>query len=184
MPGDHLGRSECRHGDQVVDARQVNPWLPRPAGRGPHLAAWRLPSRTPGALLSGWRAAKAVAARVPGCASCARNARLAVRGPGLRAPPLMSAVNTAILRYGRAVIPCQRRRHGGLGRRAHGAVMPGEPGGNRQPVRRGPKSRPAEATTGSGRRSCRRRTGLRAMTSAQPRDHCCRRHETPHGVRC
>ncbi len=106
MPGDHLGRSECRHGDQVVDARQVHRSLPGPPASA-HLAAWRLPSRTPGASLSDWRAAKAVAARVPGPASCARNARLAVRGPGLRERPPMSAVNTVILRYGRAVIRCQ-----------------------------------------------------------------------------
>ena len=150
--------------------------VPRPskrtaAGRGPHLAAWRLPSRTPGALLSDWRAAKAVAARVPGPASCARNARLAVRGPGLRARPPMSAVNTVILRYGRAVIPCQRRRRG-RSRQAcpRRPVMPGEPGGNRQPVRRGPKSRPAEATTRSGRRSC-RRWSLAADMSSAPRHH-------------
>ena len=25
-------RSECRHGDQVADARQVHPWLPGPPG--------------------------------------------------------------------------------------------------------------------------------------------------------
>ena len=122
----------------------------------------------PGALLSDWRAAKAVAARVPGPASCARNARLAVRGPGLREHPPKSAVNTVILRYGRAATPCQRRRRG-RSRQAcpRRPVMPGEPGGNRQPVRRGPKSRPGEATTRSGRRSC-RRWSLAADRSSAP----------------
>ena len=121
----------------------------------------------PGALLSDWRAAKAVAARLPGTASCARTHSL-LRGPGLRAHPPMSAVNTVILRYGRAVIPSQRRRRG-RSRQAcpRRPVMPGEPGGNRQPVRWGPKSRPAEATTRSGRRSC-RRWSLAADISSVP----------------
>ena len=134
--------------------RYTHGYPARRAGSTP--CRWRLPSRTPGALLSDWRAAKAVAARVPGPASCARNARLAVCGPACAHASPMSAVNTVILRYGRAVAPCQRRRRGRTRRLAHGAAMPGEPGGNRQPVRRGPKPRPAEATMRSGQRSCRR----------------------------
>ena len=93
---------------------------------------WRLPSRTPGALLSDWRAAKAVAARVLGPASCARNARLAVCGPACAHASPMSAVNTVILRYGRAAAPSQRRRRG----------------------RRRCRSRDGRATTRNGNAAC------------------------------
>jgi hypothetical protein len=72
--------------------------------------------------------------------------RPAIRGPACaHSPPAdvcRMTVNTVILRYGRAVIPCQRRGRGRLGRLTHGAVMPGEPGGNRQPSGR------TEATAG------------------------------------
>ena len=107
--------------------RYTHGYPARRAGSTP--CRWRLPSRTPGALLSDWRAAKAVAARVPGHASCARDARLAVCGPACAHASPMPAVNTVILRYGRAghrvgrgrLERCRPRRYGRTTRNHHPA---------------------------------------------------------------
>ena len=157
----------------MVTAGSVARPSKRTAARwGPHPCRLAVTLTHPGALLSDWRAAKAVrhACRAPHPAHGTHVSRPVA--PGLRARPPMPAVITVILRYGRGVIPCQRRRR----RRSRQAcprrrVMAGEPGGNRQPVRRGPKSRPAEATTRSGRRSC-RWWSLAADMSSAPRRHC------------
>ena len=119
------------------------------AGRVRALPLKRSPSRTPGALLPGWHAERqsrhALAGRI------VRTKRTS-RGPWPRpartpaAGVCRNAVDTAILRT--AARRSTRANDGGaaeLGRLAHGAVMPGEPGGNRQPVRRGPPPRPAGA---------------------------------------
>ncbi len=100
------------------------------AGRRPHLAAWRLASRTPGALSPDRHVAKAVAAGAPAC---------------VHNPPTNTCreyCSTALRQSGDTVPTTEVRP--GLGRLAHGTVMPAEPGGNRQP------SGGTEATAGWG----------------------------------